>query len=260
MRCTPPLLVPGFWKRSLDEFRRGAGIALRMEAFDRPKRPFPLISFTEPDSVKMCKQMSDMDIGGFSAVNMDYIEATEDEPSHARWHGSISTQLPTDRPEIQRTGYAGWRTLDRGFSIFGKSVWDLDAYTYLALRVKSDGRKYFVNLQTESIVPTDLHQHRLYAQKPGEWETILIGLNDFVRTNHGIVVEPQSELLRQKVTSVGISSTDRMPGPYELCISGVWATNKQIEDAARERERAERLGISQETAETLRDSSQSTAL
>jgi len=247
MRCSPRLLaVPGFWRKSLDEFKRGAGIALRMEVFDRPRRPYRLIDFNQPDSIQMCKQMSDKDLGGFSTVNLDYVEGTATEPPHAKWYGSISTQLPVDDPKIQRTGFAGWRTRDRGWTIFGKAVWDLDPYTHLALRVKSDGRKYFVNLQTESIVPTDLHQHRLYTQTTDEWETIMIGLNDFVRTNYGMVVEPQSELLRQKVTSVGISSTDRVPGPYELCIAGVWATNKQIEDAAKEEERMKRIEKLQE--------------
>ena len=91
--------------------------------------------------------------------------------------------------------------------------------------MKSDGRKYFVNVQTESIVSTDLHQHRLYARRPGEWETVLINWNDFVRTNHGVVVEPQQEMLRQKVRSIGISLIDRVPGPYSLRVSRVWATN-----------------------------------
>lgn len=93
------------------------------------------------------------------------------------------------------------------------------------MRIKSDGRKYFVNVQTESIVPTDLHQHRLYARRPGEWETVLIKWNEFVRTNHGVVVEPQAEMLRQKVRTVGIGLIDRVPGPYELCIERIWATN-----------------------------------
>ena len=105
---------------------------------------------------------------------------------------------------------------------------------YLGLRVKSDGRKYFVNIQTDSIVQTDIHQHRLYTQHhrgadgpndPGKWETVLIKLHEFVRTNHGMVTEPQSEMLRQKVKSVGIGLTDRMPGPYELAIGAIWATN-----------------------------------
>lgn len=131
---------------------------------------------------------------------------------------------------MERTGYAAWKTKDRPPTIFGQSLWDIDPYTYLALRIKSDGRSYLVNVQTESIVPSDLHQHRLFTSRPGEWETVLIAWNDFVRTNHGFVVEPQDEMLRQKVRTVGIGLTDRVPGPFNLCIERIWATN-DIEDA-----------------------------
>jgi NADH dehydrogenase [ubiquinone] 1 alpha subcomplex assembly factor 1 len=177
-------------------------------------------------------------MGGFSRANIDYIPPSdspkpspaENKNGHIKFHGSISVQLPTDRPQIQRSGYAAWRTKDRAATIFGKSLWDIDPYAYLALRIKSDGRKYFVNVQTESIVPTDLHQHRLYARRPGEWETVLIRWNEFVRTNHGVVVEPQAELLRQKVRTVGIGLIDRVPGPFELCIERIWATNGLSQD------------------------------
>ena len=54
---------------------------------------------------------------------------------------------------------------------------------------------------------------------------MLIKWNDFVRTNHGAVVEPQAELLRQKLRTIGISLIDRVPGPYELAIGRIWATN-----------------------------------
>ena len=169
--------------------------------------------------------MCDADIGGYSTVALDHIRQSANEPAHMRFHGNISIELPRNRPQVQRSGYAGWRNMDRPFTIVGKSLWNIDPYAFLGLRVKSDGRKYFVNLQTETIVPTDIHQHRLYARRPGEWETVLIKWNDFVRTNHGTVVEPQGELLRQKVRTVGISLIDRVPGPYDLAISRIWATN-----------------------------------
>ena len=169
--------------------------------------------------------MSDADIGGFSSASLDQISKTSSQPPHVRFHGSISTELPRNRPQVQRTGYAGWRNKDRSASIFGKSLWDVDPYTYLGLRVKSDGRKYFVNVQTESVVHTDLHQHRLHIRKPGEWETILINLHAFVRTNHGEVVEPQTEMMRQKVRTIGVSLTDRVPGPFDLAISRIWVSN-----------------------------------
>lgn len=192
--------------------------------------PYSLLNLSDPAIVQVCKTMSDADIGGSSTASLDHIPRTSSQPAHARFHGSISTELPRNRPQVQRTGFAGWRNKDRPPTLFGKSLWDLDPYTYLALRVKSDGRKYFVNIQTESIVYTDLHQHRLHVRQPGEWETVFIEINAFVRTNHGEVVEPQTEMMRQKVRTLGVSLTDRVPGPFDLAISSVWASNSDERD------------------------------
>lgn len=219
-----------------------------------------LASFHDRESPHSCKILSDADQGGFSRAYLDWIppssnlnpSPSETRHGHVKFHGSISIELPADRPKIQRTGYAAWRTKDRPFTIFGKSLWDIDPYAFLALRIKSDGRKYFVNVQTESIVPTDLHQHRLYARSPGEWETVLIKWNEFVRTNHGVVVEPQAELLRQKVRTVGIGLIDRVPGNFELCIERVWATNRLTEEDIKEDGRTEEGRLKSKHGETIR--------
>lgn len=193
--------------------------------------------FRDPQSVANCKTMSDEEIGGFSQSTLHWVPHRPEtgQPSqpapgpsptgYASFRGTISTELPKDKPDIQRTGYAAWRTMDRPPTVFGKSLWDVDMYAYLAMRIRSDGRSFFINVQTESVVPTDLHQHRLFAKRPGEWETIYVKWNDFVRTNHGFVIEPQTEILRRKVRSVGFGLTDRVPGPFELCIEKMWATN-----------------------------------
>ncbi|KAK3658492.1 hypothetical protein LTR56_001903 [Elasticomyces elasticus] len=245
LRCMAP---PTFLRRSLDEFRRQAGIAIRMDGLHSPTKPFPLIKITTPETPSHCKVMSDQtNFGGFSRAALTYVPGAEhidgeggtgrigggekegEEPSHVLFKGSISTELPPNRPEVQRSGFAAWRTRDRGWWVFGKLLWDIDPYAYLALRIKSDGRKYFVNIQTESIVPTDLHQHLLPCYTPGEWETVTIPFSAFVRTSYGQVVEPQREMLRQKVRSVGVGLTDRVPGPFELCIADVYATNRAPE-------------------------------
>lgn len=174
--------------------------------------------------------MSDSDIGGFSRAQLDHMPESASEPGHARFCGIISNMLPPDDIDVERTGYAAWRTRDRPPTMFGKTLWDVDQYDYLALRVKADGRKYKVNVQTESIVYTDIHQHRLYTRRLGAWETILIKWSDFVRTNHGIVVEPQSEMNKEKVRSIGVGLTDRLAGPFEMCISRIWATNGLTKD------------------------------
>lgn len=163
----------------------------------------------------------------------------------------------------------------------------MDPYTYLALRVKSDGRRYTINVQTDSIVDTDIHQHRLFtrhhkiprsfsdveaaaASAPGDgtpaaladyatsseedtsstlthtttpnpdstgWETILIRWDDFVRTNMGFVVEPQTSMIKQRVKSIGIGLTDRVEGPYDLRIHRMWASNGLSEEEMEEEKR-----------------------
>lgn len=210
-------------------------IALKLEAIQTPTKPYVLWDFSSPDSVKSCADMSDSDIGGFSKAQLEYIARSGSEPAHARFFGTISNKLPANDNEIERTGYAAFRTEDRPPTMFGKSLWNVDPYHFLALRVKSDGRKYKVNVQTESLVYTDLHQHRLYIRRPGEWETILIKWKDFVRTNHGMVVEPQSEMMREKVRTVGLGLTDRLTGPFDIRVSKIWATNglspEEVEEA-----------------------------
>lgn len=199
--------------------------ALKLEALNVPNKPYIMWEFSSEDSVKACADMSDGDIGGFSLANLDFIPKKGQEPAHARFSGTISNKLPLSDAQIERTGYAAWRTEDRPPTVFGKSLWNVDPYSFLALRIKTDGRKYKVNVQTESLVYSDLHQHRLYAKRPGNWETVLIKWTDFVRTNHGMVVEPQSEILKEKIRTIGLGLTDRLAGPFEMCISRVWATN-----------------------------------
>jgi len=180
--------------------------------------------------------MSDTDIGGSSTSSLAFVpeSPTTSTPAHVRFSGTISNQVPVEDPSIERTGYAAFRTLDRPPTIFGKQLWDVERYRYLALRIKSDGRKYKVNVQTESLEYTDLHQHRLYARRPGNWETVLIKWSDFVRTNHGIVVEPQSEIMTTKVRTIGIGLTDRLPGPFEISVGKIWATNSLVDDKTSE--------------------------
>lgn len=169
--------------------------------------------------------MSDNDIGGYSSASIQFVPRSATEPSHIFFTGQISNKIPTGETDVERTGYAAFRTQDRPPTMFGKSLWNVDQYKYLALRLRTDGRKYKVNLQTESLVYTDLHQHRLYTRRPGQWETVLIKWNDFVRTNHGMVVEPQSEINKEKVRTIGIGLTDRLPGTFQMSVNRIWACN-----------------------------------
>ncbi|KAL4922179.1 complex I intermediate-associated protein 30-domain-containing protein [Aspergillus aurantiobrunneus] len=287
---------PGFFRKSAEELGRLSKIAWNTEALSTPTKPYHLLDFEDEASVASCKTMADRAVGGFSTASLDYIPAdsSTNTPAHAKFHGNISTKLPNNW-RVERTGYAAFRNQDRGFWLFGRLHWDLDPYTYLALRVKSDGRRYTVNIQTDTIVETDIHQHRLYTRhhhardsSPHDhlspysspeavespeiaetkypsgippslsdvpppstimssasattsgstgWETIFLPFNSFVRTNYGLVVEPQTSIIRQRVKSVGIGLTDRVEGPYDLRIHRIWATNGMSESEIDEERR-----------------------
>ncbi|OKL63090.1 hypothetical protein UA08_02006 [Talaromyces atroroseus] len=282
---------PGFFKKSTEELSRLTRIAWNTEALSTPTKPYKLLDFEDESSVASCKTMADRAVGGFSTADLDYVPATATEPAHARFHGSISTKLPNNW-RVERTGYAAFRNRDKGYWLFGRLFWDVDPYTYLALRVKSDGRRYTINIQSDSIVETDIHQHRLYTRhhrvhgRPSEassplaaaaeasevndindklypggippslsdippaetiisattsgsagWETVLLPFQSFVRTNYGMIIEPQHSLLKNRVKSIGIGLTDRVEGPYDLRIHRIWATNGISEEEIEEERR-----------------------
>lgn len=73
----------------------------------------------------------------------------------------------------------------------------------------------------DSVVDTDIYQHRLFLQKPGEWETVMIPFDDFILTNYGKVQEEQLRMDRQKLSTIGISLLDRQPGPFRMEIDWI---------------------------------------
>jgi NADH dehydrogenase [ubiquinone] 1 alpha subcomplex assembly factor 1 len=119
--------------------------------------------------------------------------------------------------------------------MFGTPCWDTSLFRYLALHVKGDDRKYFVNIQTDGVVKTDLFQHRLFLKTPGEWETVMIPFRDFILTNNGMVQEQQIEMYRQKVKTVGISLMDRQEGPFDIQLEWIKAMNTEFTDGDMDR-------------------------
>ncbi|KAF9435373.1 hypothetical protein BGZ76_006413 [Entomortierella beljakovae] len=182
-------------------------------------REMLLGSLKSQDDLKNWLVGCDKDIGGFSEAHLDVTKNNT-----GRFHGHLSLDLP-ENEGVEKSGYAGIMTKTKPSSAFGTAVWDTCLYEYLSLKVKGDNRKYFVNIKTDGLVPTDLYQQRLFLKTPGEWETVLIPFKDFILTNQGFIQEEQIEMFREKVRNVGVSIIDRQSGPFELEIESISAVN-----------------------------------
>ncbi|ANB13733.1 hypothetical protein AWJ20_4677 [Sugiyamaella lignohabitans] len=184
-----------------------------------------LVNFREPAlGLANLLVRCDKDLGGFSTADLSVVES-DSTSNHAfgRFKGDLSLDLPADRPDIIRLGYAMFRTKDIEPKLFGlasSEYWNWEPYNQMVLRVRGDRRKYFINVQAESAYPTDLYQHRLFLKTPGQWEEVTVPLGNFILTNGGIIQQQQAMELSQ-VKSVGIGLIDRQYGPYQLDIDWI---------------------------------------
>jgi len=177
------------------------------------------------DDVKNWIVGTDGDIGGYSKASLEL--TTE---GSGLFSGFLSRRLPKDNSNIQLSGYCAVKTRDHDAQLFGNRHWDTTAFRYLWLRVRGDERKYFVNVQTAGLVPTDLYQHRLYLKHPNAWETVIIPWRDFTLTNNGSIMKTQVVMFREKVRSIGFSVADRRHGPFRLEIDHIKQVNTATTD------------------------------
>ncbi|RHZ75840.1 hypothetical protein Glove_209g159 [Diversispora epigaea] len=203
----------GYLKRSLDVVKEQGSKIAKANAFEWEKEQF-LLKLNCKEDLKEWVSGCDKDIGGNSKASLEI-----SPEGFGRFSGDISLDLPKNNPIVKRSGYAAIRSASRG-SLFGLKVWDTTLFRYLALRVKgNDDKKYFVNIQTDGPIPTDLYQHRLYLRNIGEWENVMIPFKDFILTNKGIIQDPQVIMYREKVRTIGISLLSQ---PGHFCLEIDW--------------------------------------
>ncbi|KAE8209620.1 hypothetical protein CF327_g6418 [Tilletia walkeri] len=75
------------------------------------------------------------------------------------------------------------------------------------------GPRFFVNIQTDGPVTSDLFQHRLFLDpaKLDEWQTVIIPFDSFVLTNTGTVSLSALKMMREKIRTIGISAVLDLP-------------------------------------------------
>ncbi|GAA5811140.1 hypothetical protein MFLAVUS_004569 [Mucor flavus] len=216
-------------RRTAVEVAESSLKALNMDGLRGWQKEMPMAALKSEKDLLQWAVGCDKDIGGFSTANL---EMTPE--GVGKFYGEISLELPANR-EIKQSGYAAMRTKPKDQTMFGTPCWDTSLFRYLALHVKGDKRKYFVNIQTDGVVKTDLFQHRLFLRTPGQWETVMIPFKDFILTNNGMIQEDQIEMFRQKVKTVGISLMDRQEGPFEIQVEWIKSMNTEFTEGDMDR-------------------------
>ncbi|KAJ3293659.1 hypothetical protein HK104_004297 [Borealophlyctis nickersoniae] len=209
-------VISAYAKRSL-EYVKDEAIAV--VKFDTSwKKEMPMFKFDSVENLEQWTVGSDANIGGKSEA---YWGLTPQKT--ALFWGTLSSEIP-EGVNISQSGYAGIRSKPRPYTLFHRPTFDTTHFRYLAVRAKGDTKQWFVNLKTPTTYDTYLWQHRLYFQRPGEWEIILIPFRDFVLTSHGYVQRRQPRINRGDLKSVGFSLV-RQPGDFSLELDWIKAVN-----------------------------------
>ncbi|CCM02288.1 uncharacterized protein FIBRA_04376 [Fibroporia radiculosa] len=215
--------------RSSKLLRDNASRVMRMQGADEPLRtPKTLFTFNSHEDIHQFATGCDADIGGTSTVHFQLDQSSVAPTLNEQ--KSAEARRPTAK-------FWGQMSLGPRTTLFGEMTDDVSAHQFLALRLRVAGHprtrnSYYVNLQTDGPITTDLWQHRLYFRRDdGAWEDIYIPFNDFVLTNVGEVSPQQITMFRERIRTVGISllgGNSGAEGPYELGVDYIRAVN--VED------------------------------
>jgi len=155
----------------------------------------------------------------------------------------VMAEEPYVTPSLKRSGFAGASTIEMlpGFFM------DLEEFTALRFRVRSDGRKYIVSLRTDNFVTgnrEDLWQAFLFSPKD-QWADIIIPMSRFLKTFRGRVLANPYEMNASRVVGMGMAIAGgggiEPEGPFKLevaSITGLRLSKIDIEDSQRKAQRA----------------------
>eukprot|EP00842_Homolaphlyctis_polyrhiza_P000685 jgi/Hompol1/1617/HPOL_002729-RA len=209
-------ILAAYVRRSLDQIKDDTSSALRFDL--RLRKEKELFSFDSVEALERWVVGSDADIGGLSEAYWGFTQQRT-----ALFWGKLSTEVPKNA-NFDRSGYAGIRSKEAPFTLFSRPAIDTTLFRYLAIRARGDQNQWFVNLRTDSLYPSHVWQHRVFFQRPGEWETIMIPFRDFVLTSHGFVQPEQMEMNRSAIRTIGFSIV-RQPGDFSLELEWIKALN-----------------------------------
>jgi uncharacterized surface protein with fasciclin (FAS1) repeats len=158
----------------------------------------PVADFSDAAAAKKWLSVNDDVMGGVSEGGL---RITDDKT--LEFSGKISLE--------NQGGFASIRTRPEDLG--------LDGYDTIALRVKGDGRTYYLDLRTSGLFAAASYRAALKTQKD-TWQEVRIPLKDFEYAAFGRRIATADLLKASKVQSVGFTLADKQAGPFRLEV--VW--------------------------------------
>ena len=153
-----------------------------------------LFDFSNDRDIEAWVPVNDVVMGG---VSNGRLEATGD--GTAVFTGIVSLE--------RGGGFASVRS--------GPHLHDLSGCSGLELRLRSDGRRYKVNLGTDAGAGGFLYTS-IIETRAGEWQTVGLPFEEFRPTFRGRPVPEAAALDVSRVISLGLMISDRQAGPFRL--------------------------------------------
>jgi len=174
-------------------------------------------------------------VSGEPARRMTTIFTFENESDTAVWpatNDGVMGGLSQGRSEVTRDGllrFSGNVSLENngGFSSI-RSVpaeRDLSAYDGLLVRVRGDGKRYALTLQTDVRIRAGSYRIK-FDTKADEWLEVFIPFADFRATSFGVELPNAPPLDPRKIRSFGFLISDKQAGPFALDVDWIKAASR----------------------------------
>jgi uncharacterized surface protein with fasciclin (FAS1) repeats len=160
----------------------------------------------------VARQWSSVNDGVMGGISEGSFRITDDET--LAFSGNLSLE--------NNGGFASIRTRPADL--------DLDGYDTIALRVKGDGRSYYLNLRTSSRRAAGSYRTPVQTQKD-RWQKVRVPLQRFEYTAYGRRVTAKP-LRAKDIQSVGFTLSDKKAGPFRLEVSSIRAEKATARDEA----------------------------
>jgi uncharacterized surface protein with fasciclin (FAS1) repeats len=169
----------------------------------------PVADFSDAAAAKKWLSVNDDVMGGVSEGGL---RITDDKT--LEFSGKISLD--------NQGGFASIRTRSEDLG--------LDGYDTITLRVKGDGRTYYLDLRTSGLFAAASYRAALKTQKD-TWQEVRIPLKDFEYAAFGRRIATADLLKASNVQSVGFTLADKQAGPFRLEVAWIRGEKGAAADA-----------------------------